>query len=410
MPQENIDVLIIGAGPAGTVSAAYLAERGFRVKIIEKSKFPRYTIGESLIPRCMENFEEAGLLACLKKQGYQVKKGARFLKGQQSVTFDFAEKFGEGWDWTWQVPRDDFDQVLTHECLEKGVEIAFETTVTAVDFSAENFKKVTTGDKAGEQTLYQAKFVIDASGFGRVLARQLNLEAPPQIATHSSIFTQIKDIHRPQTSEGNLITFDILEQQVWFWYIPFSNGSTSIGFVGPSTWFKEFPKNPARAFREILQKTRKYHPQFKGLPYLFPPKKVENIAKNTTQMYGKGFALAGNCAEFLDPIFSSGIAFATESGLLAAKLIVKEQAGEKVNWETDYEKPLRAGTDVFSSYVKAWYNGKLQRILFHPNPPLQYKKQICAVLAGYVWDQGNPFVRQPEKMLNKLSAFTALAH
>ena len=119
MNTEKVDVLIIGAGPSGCVSAAYLAQKGYRVTILEKSKFPRYTIGESLIPRCMDNFEEAGLLEDLQQQNYQKKHGAKFIRNGVVGAFDFAEKFGEGWDWTWQVPRDDFDLVLAESCQKK---------------------------------------------------------------------------------------------------------------------------------------------------------------------------------------------------------------------------------------------------------------------------------------------------
>ena len=107
-----------------------MQQQGIEVKVIEKSKFPRYSIGESLIPRCMDNFEEAGLLDSLKAQNYQVKTGARFIKDGLVSDFDFSKKFGEGWDWTWQVPRDHFDHTLAQECIRKGVKIEFESQVS----------------------------------------------------------------------------------------------------------------------------------------------------------------------------------------------------------------------------------------------------------------------------------------
>ena len=117
MKKESVDILIIGAGPSGCVSASYLANKGVNVRVIEKSKFPRYVIGESLLPRCMDHFEEVGLLDCLKAQDFEIKSGARFLKDDIVCNFDFSKKFTEGWDWTWQVPRDKFDDTLAKDCL-----------------------------------------------------------------------------------------------------------------------------------------------------------------------------------------------------------------------------------------------------------------------------------------------------
>ncbi|MDR6301678.1 NAD(P)/FAD-dependent oxidoreductase [Mesonia maritima] len=398
MIKECVDVLIIGAGPSGTVAASFLRKKGFSVKIIEKEKFPRYTIGESLIPRCMDNFEEAGLLECLKKQHYQVKRGARFIRNGVEGNFDFSEKFGEGWDWTWQVPRDHFDNVLAEECLKKGVSIEFETNVEHVDFLASEKVMVTTSKNSTIEK-YQVRFIIDASGPGRVLAKQLNLEAEPKTAIHSSIFTQVNDINRPQGKEGELITFDIIEKEVWFWYIPFSNGNTSIGFVGKKEWFQKFSINPSEALTQMLPETKKYYHQFKNLDFNFKPIKINNIAKNVTKFYGDNFVLTGNSAEFLDPVFSSGVSFATESGLLAAKLCAKQLNGEKVDWQKEYVDYMQKGVEVFSTYVKEWYTGNLQKLILHQNPTQEIKRQICAVLAGYVWNKNNPFVRNHQKMI-----------
>ena len=115
MTKETVDVLIIGAGPSGCVSASYLANNKINVKIVEKVKFPRYVIGESLLPRCMDHFDEVGLLDILKKQNYEIKRGARFLRGDEVCNFDFSKKFTNGWDWTWQVPRSHFDNILAEE-------------------------------------------------------------------------------------------------------------------------------------------------------------------------------------------------------------------------------------------------------------------------------------------------------
>tara|TARA_B000000441_G_C21375536_1_gene141094 strand:- start:20 stop:382 length:363 start_codon:yes stop_codon:yes gene_type:complete len=120
------------------------------------------------------------------------------------------------------VPRDHFDRILAESCIKKGVKILFETEVTNVDFSVKEFVTVAYQSKINSGKI-ETQFVIDASGNGRVLAKQLDLEAPPKVSSHSSIFTQVKDVDRENFKHQNTITFDILEQQVWMWYIPFSN-------------------------------------------------------------------------------------------------------------------------------------------------------------------------------------------
>jgi len=407
MKKEISEILIIGAGPSGMVSASYLNNQGIKVLLVEKSIFPRFQIGESLIPQCMDNLEEAGLLEAVKVAGFQKKFGARFIKDEKIGEFNFAEKHGEGWDWTWQVPRADFDNCLAEEAQRKGVKILFDTEVIQVEFEGSSSKTIVKNSK-GELTEIQADFIIDSSGFGRVLAKQLQLEAAPQIAAHSSIFTHIEEPDRPKGKEGELITFEVLETQVWFWYFPFSNGNSSLGFVAPTKWFENYSENPEVAMKEMIEKLKFYKHRFETYEFLFKPIKVDNISRNVTQLYGDGFVLTGNSAEFLDPVFSSGVSFATASGLLAAKLIIKERNGIKVNWETEYVNYIKQGVHVFSTYVKEWYSGNLQKVIFHPTPNPEIKKQICAVLAGYVWDETNPFVRKHDHIIKNLSRLIEL--
>lgn len=401
MEKEIKDIIIIGAGPSGMVAAGYLQKQNTSLLVLEKQKFPRFSIGESLIPRCMDNFEEAGLLPVLKEQGFQKKFGARFIRGTLVAEFDFSKKFGEGWDWTWQVPRADFDKVIADEIISRGVDIHFETEVKSLNYKNDIWE-ITTIDSAGKESLFFSRFIIDSSGNGRVLARKLGLEAPPRVYDHSSIFTHIRETNRPSGKEGEQITFEILDTRVWFWYIPFSNGYSSLGFVGPNTWFDQFDGSNVARFKEMLRKTEYYHGRFDNYDFSFEPVKLNNISRNVNYIHGRGFALTGNSAEFLDPVFSSGVAFATESGLLAAKLASRELKGEQVDWDREYSEYIAKGVNVFSTYVKEWYSGKLQEIFFHSNPNPQIKEQICAVLAGYVWDNGNPFVRNHERVVRNL--------
>ena len=231
----------------------------------------------------------------------------------------------------------------------------------------------------------------------------LGLEKPSEIPKNSSIFTHVEDVNRPEGDEGTIITFDIVKQKVWLWVIPFSNGKTSIGFVGPTEFIESYGDNTTEALQKMMQLSNHYKDRFEGLEYLFEPKKIKNFAKSVTKLHGKGFALTGNSAEFLDPVFSSGVSFATESAILAAKLVVKELNNEIVDWEKDYADYIKSGVDVFATYVKEWYTGNLQTLFFHRPENPEVKEKICAVLAGYVWDKENTFVRKHDRAVKSMA-------
>lgn len=403
MSDTSVDVLIIGAGPSGCVSAAYLHKQGFNIKVIEKSQFPRFVIGESLLPRCMDHFEEVGLLDCLKARNFEVKAGARFLRDDIVCNFDFSKKHTEGWNWTWQVPRADFDNTLALELQKWGVDIQFQHEVVDVDIKDDGTSTTKVKDQHGNDYSIDAKFIVDSSGYGRVLPRLLDLDKPSSIPEHSSIFTHVKDLKRPEGREGTLITFDVLDKDTWFWVIPFSNGITSIGFVGKNELIDSYEGTSTERMKAMLKLSKYYNERFEDLDFEFAPVCIRNYSKAVKKFYGKGFVLTGNSAEFLDPVFSSGVTFATESALQSAKLIAKELNGENVDWETDYADYIKSGVNVFATYVKEWYTGNLQTLFFHRPENQEVKKQICAVLAGYVWDQTNPFVKKHNRIVASLA-------
>ena len=399
MKDTIIDVLIIGAGPSGCVSASYLHNNNVNIKVVEKSKFPRFVIGESLLPRCMDHFEEAGLLDALKGFGFEKKEGARFLQGDLVCEFDFSKKHGNGWDWTWQVPRADFDNVLAQELVKKGVDIAFEHEVIAVTFDENGVSTTTIKDENGNNYTITAKNIIDSSGYGRVLPRLLNLSLPSELPKHSSVFTHVKDLKRPEGYQGTRITFDVLDTQTWLWIIPFSDGNTSIGYVGPTEHIESFEGNTSEKLQAMVRQSNFFKDRFEDIDYLFEPVLIKNYSVSVKQLYGKGYVLTGNSTEFLDPVFSSGVTFATESSLLAAKLVAKQLKGNAVDWEKEYTEYITEGVTVFKTYVNEWYTGNLQKLFFHRPENPEIKAQICAVLAGYVWDKTNPFVTKHKRII-----------
>lgn len=398
-----MDVLIIGAGPSGAVAAAILQKSNLSIKVVEKEKFPRFVIGESLIPRCMDHFEEAGFIEDIEKKGFERKNGARFLRDEEVCWFDFSQKFSEGWDWTWQLPRADFDHTLTEILERRGVDIAFETSVENVIFSGTD-SVTTVLDKNGNRSEIHARFLIDASGYGRVLPRLFDLDKPSDFPPMGATFVHVNDDRRPTNEEGTLITFDVLSQKVWFWVIPFSDGRSSLGLVGPKEYLDSIDQgNPTDTFNHIIQQSAHYKKRFGGLEYLFEPKKIVAYTKAVKKLYGSGFAITGNSAEFLDPVFSSGVCFATESGSLSAKLAIRQLAGEHVDWQKEYEDHMLYGVSVFRSYIRDWYSGDLQKFFFHKEVNEDVKRKVCSVLAGYVWDKDNPFVTKHDRAVRAVT-------
>lgn len=399
---STCDVLIIGAGPAGIISAGILNKKGYRVLVIEKTKFPRFVIGESLLPRCMEHIQEAGLMEAVEQAGFQKKFGAIFYKNNNTCDFNFSDQYTEGWKWTWQVPRADFDKTLADTVQANGAEIIYETSVDKVEITDDEVI-TSISDAKGNKTI-RSQYIIDGSGYGRVLPRLFGLDKPSSFPARTALFAHIHEPERPLGPESNRITATSVNNDLWIWNIPFSNGITSVGFVGDLSYFESHNSETSEEkFRSLLEKDPRTKARFQDKKLVFEPRTITGYSIGVTQLYGKRYVLTGNSTEFLDPIFSSGVTFAMESGSLAAKLIDKEIKGEKVDWEKEYTSYIKQGVEVFRSYVSGWYDGTLQNIFFAENIKPEFKNQICSVLAGYVWDTTNPFVKKHNSILKTLN-------
>jgi 2-polyprenyl-6-methoxyphenol hydroxylase-like FAD-dependent oxidoreductase len=400
--QTETDVLIIGAGPAGSISAALLRRDGFRVTMVEKSRFPRFVIGESLLPQSMQLLEEAGLLDPIASQGFMKKYGAVFFRDGKTCNFDFAQQFTPGWKYTYQVPRAEFDKTLADTVAARGVEVLFGHEVAAVNFEA---ARVTTTVLPGDGTRREitSRFVLDCSGYGRVLPRLLQLERPSTLAPREALFSHVTGDHRPEGREEGKVWICILPGDAWIWVIPFSDGRTSVGVVGDPAFFARFPSDPEERLRAILLSEPSSAERLTGMKFVFPPQRLAAYSCAVKQVWGPGYALVGNATEFLDPIFSSGVALAIASAHRVAAVLARELRGEPVNWQAEYADFVMQGINTFRTYVSAWYDGTLPNIFFAARANPGIMRQVCSVLAGYVWDTANPYVSQPARALPLLS-------
>jgi flavin-dependent dehydrogenase len=403
MKIEKTDVLVIGAGPAGTVAASIVYQAGYKVRIVEKMKFPRFVIGESLLPRCMEALEEAKFLDAVKARGYQEKFGAKFVKDGKICDYQFANQFTNGWNWTWQVPRADFDSTLARTVEEMGVPVDYETAVTAIEFREDGSSLTTVEDINGEKRQIEARFIIDGSGYGRVIPKLFNMERPSNLPPRKALFAHMQDNKRSTADEPNRITIIVHEKGIWIWVIPFSNGVTSVGYVGDPSFFDQFPGTQEEQFRALIASQPYIAERFNDAELVFEPRVLQSWSATTDRFFGDGFVLTGNVTEFLDPVFSSGVTLATVSSQLAGKLVVRKLKGETIDWHKEYMDIMMQGVNTFRSYVMAWYEGTLDTIFFADNQDPMVNKQICSVLAGYVWDTDNPYVKNHDTALKKLA-------
>jgi flavin-dependent dehydrogenase len=397
---DVFDATIIGAGPAGSTTAALLRQNGWSVRVLERTRFPRFVIGESLLPRCMDTLEAAGTLAAVERKGYIVKRGATFLQDGERCTYDFSEQFTRGWSWTWQVPRASFDDVLASEARRVGADLHFEAEVTAVDVGDEPV--VVWRDANGREQRTRTSFVVDASGYGRVLPRLLALDAPSRLQERAAVFTHVDGDRRPAGDEAGRIWVVIHEDAAWIWVIPFHDGRTSIGVVATPDFLARYPSDGEQCLRAVIDGAPGVRERLADMQVVMPPQRIQGYSCRVTQMHGPGYCMVGNATEFLDPVFSSGVTLALESARLAAGCVDAELRGDRPDWARDFEAPMKLGTDVFRTFVEAWYRGDLPRIFFNAEKAPNIKRMICSVLAGYVWDEENPFVAQHDRKIRQL--------
>lgn len=399
---QNVDVVVIGAGPAGSVAASYLKNLNYNVVILEKEIFPRFVIGESLLPHCMNHLEEAGLLDAVMEKNFQKKTGAAFYRGERRCEFYFSEQYTKGWEWTWQVKRAEFDMTLATATAAKGVEVKFDCEVLEVACTPDK-QTIKYREADGQIKEIESRFIIDSSGYGRVLPRLFDLSKPSSFTPRGAIFSHLEDVARTEKASQNIFVHSFNNNKSWIWAIPFSDGSTSVGIVGDKEFITELAENDGEKYITFIREFEDLHGRFKESELKFPPRHILGYSVGVKQMYGEGFVLSGNSTEFLDPIFSSGVTLATASGLLSAKLTHKQLSGETVDWKKDYQDVIESGINVFRSYVTGWYNGDFQSIVFAKEIDYEIKNQICSVLAGYIWDHSNPFVKKHETILATLA-------
>jgi flavin-dependent dehydrogenase len=340
----------------------------------------------------MELLTEARMVEAVMARGFQFKNGAAFDRDGELSEFNFADKSSPGHPFTFQVPRADFDATLAGEAARQGAELRFETEITAVDFDGARPKVTSRSAECGVE-VHEPRFVLDASGFGRTLPKLLDLHRPSAFPPRAAIFTHVRDNTVAGSFDRQKIRVGVhpTDHQVWSWLIPFSNGNASVGVVASIEQHQARTGTPEERFWQALEAEPRLRRLLANAHTVQTPGEIIGYAATVTRLHGPHFALLGNAAEFLDPVFSSGVTIAMKSASLAANTLARQLRGESVDWQRDFADELNYGVETFRAFVAGWYDGSLQDIIFFPRAQPKVRRMICSVLAGYVWDRDNPY-------------------
>ena len=406
---ERRQVVIIGAGPSGAIAAALLKRKGHDVLVIERQHFPRFSIGESLLSHCLDFVEEAGMLDAVNAAGFQLKNGAAFAWGERYSAFDFGDTFSHGKPTTFQVQRADFDKLLADQAALQGVEIRYGEAIVSVDVDRAK-PQLGVRREDGSEYAIEADFMLDASGYGRVLPRLLDLEAPSNFPVRQAVFTHIEDHIDSPTFEREkiLITTHPTQRDIWFWTIPFSNGRCSVGVVAAAEHYEGRMDNLDECLRGFIAETPSLSGVLKNAVWDTPARTIGGYSANVKTLHGPGFALLGNAA-----IPRPGVFLRRDHrhalGEHGRGVLHRQLQGESVDWQTEFAEPLKRGVDTFRCYVEGWYAGTFQDVIYHEGGSEDIRRMISSILAGYAWDERNPFVSEAKRRLRMLSEICASA-
>jgi flavin-dependent dehydrogenase len=377
-----IDVVVIGGGPAGSTAATLLARKGFSVTLLERERFPRFQVGESLLPYNNDLFERLGVTVPLAQGSFTPKHGAGFFTADGAVgyTFRFRENLPEAYHRSFQVKRAEFDELLLRNAAANGVDVREETAVTAVDLDDPKCAAVTTS--AGERI--EARFVVDASGHGAFLGNRSGEKEDVEELKKVAIFAHYKNVPRPTGRDaGNTII--VVLRDAWFWLIPVSADTMSVGLVVSSDHLRGCGLSPG----ELLVRT------IEAAPYVAERMKH---AEQVTQVFvrrdfsfmvkrrtGKNFALIGDAAGFLDPIFSTGVFMAMKSADIAADAIEQRLRNGSMRLLKRYDRSFESAMNKYFRFIANFYRREFLEVFLQPKADFGLIPVITGILAGNIF-------------------------
>ncbi|HYB70680.1 MAG TPA: NAD(P)/FAD-dependent oxidoreductase [Candidatus Bathyarchaeia archaeon] len=380
---HDADVLVVGAGPGGSTAATFLARGGLRVAIAEREAFPRFKVGESLIPTCMDICKRLGVHDRLMAHGFQVKYGATFHDQELGLetTFDFRP--GRPWpSYTLDVHRAEFDEILLdHAVSQPNVTLHQPATVEKVVFDAEGVT-ARLSDAGGEREL-RAAFLLDASGRDAFLAARQGQRKPRPGLGKVAIFAYFRGAKRfPGRAEGNVRLYIFPEG--WFWYIPLARDETSVGCVLHQRVVKARRGTLQELFDEMVTRCHKIDENLRGSERVTELYTTSNFAYSIEPIAGDRFLCVGDAVAFVDPIFSPGVFLAMQTGELAARAILRAFRANRFEARRfrPYERAVRRGTKPFERFIESYYDRAFLEVFMRPKNVLGVVPAVTGVLAG----------------------------
>ncbi|QYY36232.1 tryptophan 7-halogenase [Ruficoccus sp. ZRK36] len=379
MAASVYDCLVIGAGPAGTAAATLLAQAGRRVLIVDKAPFPRFHIGESLIPAANRVLRKMGVWDEVERAGFVRKEGAEFTfgTGEKRVHNRFEDGWVPGLDYTYQVERSQFDRLLLARAREAGCEVlqpAEARTLTQTD----------TGwqvelDVDGSPRTVEASWLLDAAGRGRWLGRQLSVPTEPlPLHKRFTVYGHFTGVARAEGPEGGNVILTRIPKG-WFWMIPLDEERTSVGLVAQHEGERATPE---RIFDRRVA-TNPYMRACMAEAKLEDRFRVESDYSFVHQHFaGDRWLMLGDAAGFIDPVFSSGVYLALESADLAATAILKAGNSLGRHARNRYERQVWARMKVMLEMVQMYYDDRSFAVFMHPTDSFRLFSAVNAVVGG----------------------------
>ncbi|MCS6914377.1 MAG: tryptophan 7-halogenase [Myxococcota bacterium] len=379
---------MVGGGPAGSSTAAFLSQRGRRVLVLEREKFPRFHIGESLLPFARDIWEELGVLDEIDRR-FIHKPGARFIHSESGAmfTYRFENAIRPGRPYAYEVPRGDFDKLLLDNAARLGAQVREESEVRDV-FIEEDRVRVEVHGPNGTCYEVTGQVVVDATGRDTLLGSRYGLKVADElVTTNVACFTHFENtVRQPGPDEGNIDI--VLFDGGWWWFIPFKGTVTSVGCVLQKHFTRSRKGMSAEElFQAALDATEAAQRLLAGARRIRPIGTTGNWSYRCRQYYGHRFVLVGDAAAFIDPLFSTGVLMAVYGARFAAEAIDEALATGDLSAErfAVYQEHATRGADLFKRLVHEFYGESLRRLLVgsHTNPTL--RAVITSMLAGDVY-------------------------